>query len=141
MTHLDVQVVGGQDELKQSGLVDLTKVEVPSDNVIRALLVLLILRHRRRVLRVVLAVFDNFGQNLARHVGKRNGGVRTGILNQLRKGKKKGESMVRLAPFADAKERKKKTKKKKRVHKKPQREPQRDQRGSGKGHSHIFDGF
>ena len=56
---LNVKIVGSQDELEQSGLIDLAEVQIPANNVISALLILLVLRNGSRMLSVVLAVLNN----------------------------------------------------------------------------------
>ncbi len=43
---LDVEVVGSQNELEQSGLVNLHELLVPGDDVVSALLILLVVRGR-----------------------------------------------------------------------------------------------
>jgi hypothetical protein len=56
---LDVEVVSGEDELEEGGLVDLAELLVPRDDVVGPLLVLLLIRRRVRVGVVVLGPLDN----------------------------------------------------------------------------------
>lgn len=75
----NVEVVGSEDELKESSLVNLAELQVPRRNVVGALLVLLLLRDRCGVLEVILAVGDDLLENLAGDVRERDSLVRTDI--------------------------------------------------------------
>jgi hypothetical protein len=56
---LNVEVVGGEDELEEGGLVDLAELLVPRDDVVGPLLVLLLIRRRVRVGVMVLGPLDD----------------------------------------------------------------------------------
>lgn len=83
---LNVQVVCGQNHLKEHRLVNLAKVQVPTDNVISSLFILFFITWRRWVLRMVLAVVNDLGQDFASHIGQWNGQVNTGVLNEVGNG-------------------------------------------------------
>ena len=70
---LDVQVVGGQDELEQSALVDLEELHVPGGYVVGDLLAVLVVLGRRRVIAMVCAPREHLLQYGRVHVGQRNG--------------------------------------------------------------------
>lgn len=61
--RLDVQVVGRQNQLEQRRLIDFAELDVPRNDVVQALLVLLLLGLRRGVFVVILAVVNHFGQD------------------------------------------------------------------------------
>lgn len=83
--RLNVQKVGGQNQLEQSSLVYRAKVFVPRTNVICSFFVLLIVALWRGVFSVVLAVLDDFTEDLGSYVVERNGKVR---ISNIWKGKK-----------------------------------------------------
>ena len=70
--YLDVQVVGGQDELEQGALVQLEEVRVPGADVVCPLLLVLVILGQRRVVLVVGGPLDHFLQDGRVNVGQRN---------------------------------------------------------------------
>lgn len=59
-----------QNELEQSGLVDLAEVKIPRQNVVGSLLILLVLSDGSGMLEVVLAVVDDLQEDLSSDIGK-----------------------------------------------------------------------
>jgi len=72
---LDVQIVGGQDELEQSALIDLQEVGVPGDDVVGALLLALIVLRRLGIVLVVMGPGEHLAQDRRVHIGKGHNGV------------------------------------------------------------------
>lgn len=64
-----------QNELEQSGLVDLAEFAIPRDDIVGSLLILLLLGLGSGVLVVVFAVSDDLFEDLSRDVGQRNGSI------------------------------------------------------------------
>ena len=67
---LDIQVVGGQDDLKEGGLVDLEEVRVPCWNVLTPSLQVLVLVCRLGVILVIGRPLDDLLQDLGVNVGQ-----------------------------------------------------------------------
>ena len=70
--YLDVQIVGGQDELEQGALVHLEEVRVPGADVVCPLLLVLVILGQRRVVLVVGGPLDHFLQDGRVNVRQRN---------------------------------------------------------------------
>ena len=68
--YLDVQVVGGQDELEQGALVHLEEVRIPGADVVCPLLLVLVILGQRRVVLVVGGPLDHLLQDGGVHVGE-----------------------------------------------------------------------
>ena len=66
--YLDVQIVGGQDQLKQCSLVNLQEVSVPGTDVVSSLLLVLIVLWQGRVILVVGGPLDDFLEDGRIHI-------------------------------------------------------------------------
>ena len=76
---LNVEIVCSEDEFKKGCLIYSAEVLVPWNNVISSLLVLLLLSSCSWVLSVVLAVLNNFGEDLSSDIWEGNWSINSSI--------------------------------------------------------------
>ena len=70
--YLDIEVVSGENQLKQSSLVDLQEVSIPGADVVSPLLLVLVILGEGRVILVVGGPLNHFLQDGRVNVRQRN---------------------------------------------------------------------